>query len=93
VDLHSLRMTFATLALENGASPRAVQELLGHRDLKMTMKVYAQATDRSLRGAINALPFAKATTPAHMLAIDPKQAISGQDLAQNYPKLSEATTA
>jgi len=43
--------------------------------------------------AINALPFAKATAPGHVLAIDHEQPISGQDMTQNYPKLSEAATA
>src|SRR5689334_4848136 len=47
VDLHSLRVTFTTLSLEGGASPKAVQAILGHATLDMTMRVYAKATDRS----------------------------------------------
>jgi integrase len=57
VDLHSLRVTFTTLALENGANPKAVQKILGHSTLAMTMGVYARGTDKSKREAINALPF------------------------------------
>lgn len=37
IDLHSLRVTFTTLALEHGASPKAVQAILGHSTMAMTM--------------------------------------------------------
>lgn len=60
VDLHSLRVTFATLVLDGGANPKAVQAILGHSTLDMTMRVYARATDRAKRETINALPFATA---------------------------------
>jgi integrase len=79
VDLHSLRVTFTTLCLEGGASPKAVQAILGHATLDMTMRVYAKATDRSMREAINALPFAKATAPSHVLTMNG----AGRDLPQN----------
>jgi integrase len=57
VDLHSLRVTFATLAIENGASPRAVQAILGHSTLDLTMKIYTKATDKAAIKAVNSLPF------------------------------------
>jgi len=60
VDLHSLRVSFATLALENGASPKAVQAILGHATLGMTMNVYAKGTEQAKWDAITALPFASA---------------------------------
>lgn len=85
VDLHSLRVTFTTLSLEGGASPKAVQTILGHATLDMTMRVYAKATDRSLREAVNALPFAKATAPAHVLTITDGPA----GLSQNSHKCAE----
>jgi integrase len=69
VDLHSLRVSFATLALENGASPKAVQAILGHSTLQMTMNVYAKATERAKRDAISALPFAKSTAPQHVIPV------------------------
>ena len=89
VDLHSLRVTFTTLSLEGGASPKAVQTILGHATLDMTMRVYAKATDRSMRDAVNALPFAKATAPDHVLSIADK----GQELSQDSHNSLERATA
>jgi len=39
VDLHSLRRTFATSVIYNGVAPASLQELLGHRTLKLTMQI------------------------------------------------------
>jgi integrase len=89
VDLHSLRVTFTTLSLEGGASPKAVQTILGHATLDMTMRVYAKATDRSMREAVNALPFATATAPDHVLSMTDK----GQDLSQDSHNSAERATA
>lgn len=55
VDIHSLRCSFTTLTIANGASPRAVQEILGHSTLDLTMKTYARATEGSKRRAVEAL--------------------------------------
>jgi integrase len=52
VDLHSLRVTFITLALDNGAAAKAIQSIVGHSSLAMTTDVYAKATDHSKRAAI-----------------------------------------
>lgn len=71
VDLHSLRVTFTTLAIDNGASPKAVQEILGHSTLNLTMGVYAKSTERSKRDAVGALPFAKVSPPAHVVPAKP----------------------
>lgn len=69
VDIHSLRGTFATLALEGGATPKAVQEILGHATIAMTMDVYAKATNRGKREAIASLPFAKVSEPEHIVKL------------------------
>ncbi len=69
MDIHSLRVTFTTLAIENGASPKAVQDILGHSTLAMTMAIYAKATERSKREAIDALPFASTSAPAHVISV------------------------
>src|SRR5205823_5663967 len=44
VDLHSLRRTFITEAISNGADPGTVQQLAGHKSLKVTMNVYHKAS-------------------------------------------------
>ena len=67
VDIHSLRVTFTTLSLEHGASPKAVQSILGHSTLALTMGIYAKATERAKRDAISALPFASDSTPKHAI--------------------------
>ena len=41
---HTLRHTYTTNLLSNGAQPKDVQELLGHSDVSTTMNVYAHAS-------------------------------------------------
>jgi integrase len=85
VDIHSLRVTFTTLSLEHGANPRAVQGILGHSTLAMTMGVYAKATERSKRAAVDALPFASATAPDHILAVHDAHTVSTVKKPQSQP--------
>ncbi len=75
VDIHSLRVSFITLAMEHGGNPRAIQAIVGHKSLEMTMKVYAKATDKSKREAINVLPFASVSPPPHIVSLQDAQRV------------------
>ena len=44
---HDLRHTAATMAIESGCDIKSVSRLLGHSDAKMTLKFYAEATERA----------------------------------------------
>ena len=46
---HTLRHTYTSNLLSNGAAPKDVQELLGHSDVSTTMNVYAHATREAKR--------------------------------------------
>ena len=43
---HTLRRTFASLALAAGRDPRWVMGQLGHTDARLTLNVYAQVMQR-----------------------------------------------
>lgn len=51
---HNLRHTFASHLIMNGASLKDVQELLGHKDMTMTLR-YAHLSREHKRTAINRL--------------------------------------
>ncbi len=61
MDLHSLRRTFATSLIAAGADPKSVQELLGHRTLDMTMRIYAKINGQTKRQALGRLPYGRGT--------------------------------
>jgi integrase len=72
VDIHSLRRTFATNLIVNNVDPKSVQELLGHKTLAMTMRIYAKVRGQTKRQAVGRLSYGGgATGPAHRLEMSP----------------------
>ncbi|WP_167958698.1 site-specific integrase [Anaerosporobacter faecicola] len=45
-DYHSLRHTHVTKLVEAGANPKDVQFRLGHKDIKVTLEIYAELTEK-----------------------------------------------
>jgi integrase len=54
---HDLRHTFASYLVMNGVSLKAVQQLLGHKEIRMTMR-YSHLSQDHLQDAVNKLSFA-----------------------------------
>lgn len=52
---HRLRHTYTSNLLSLGATPKEVQELLGHSDVNMTLNVYAHAARDSKRNCVKLL--------------------------------------
>ena len=52
---HDLRRTNATMLMASGASIRDAQELLGHKDPRMLLGVYAKSTSEGKRAAVDRL--------------------------------------
>lgn len=46
-NIHALRYTFASTSAENHITPNTMQEILGHADIKTTLKIYTHATQNS----------------------------------------------
>jgi integrase len=93
VDLHSLRRTFATKLIESGADPKSVQELLGHRTLDMTMRLYAKIRGSAKRQAINRLTFGTAVAPQDVLPYPGNGGVSVQESPQMVTSPSKAANA
>ena len=60
VVLHSTRHSFATELIRNGADPKSVQSLMGHKTLDLTLRIYAKVNSKQKHEAIKQLPFSSA---------------------------------
>lgn len=49
ITLHGFRHTHASLLFESGATPKDVQERLGHKDIKTTMNIYTHVTPNKIK--------------------------------------------
>lgn len=58
---HTLRHTYTSNLLTNGATPKDVQELLGHSDVSTTMNIYAHSSRESRKATARLLDTAVAT--------------------------------
>lgn len=55
VGVHSLRHSAATAMLEAGVNLKAVSDLLGHADIRMTANTYGHVSDAAARSAMESL--------------------------------------
>lgn len=49
---HSLRHTFASINIENGADVKTISEILGHSDVDVTLKIYTHTSNKAKRKAV-----------------------------------------
>lgn len=52
-DFHSLRHTHATMLIESGISPKAVQKRLGHERIETTLQTYVHDTEKMQHDAVD----------------------------------------
>jgi integrase len=53
--MHQIRHSFATIAFEAGLQPKAVQEILGHRQISTTMDIYTDFRQQAINDAASIL--------------------------------------
>lgn len=59
---HALRHTFATRCIDMGADAKSLSEILGHADIKTTLKLYVHPSMERKRHCIEQLDFLKSGT-------------------------------
>jgi integrase len=80
VDLHSLRRTFATNLITSGADPESVRQLMGHKTLEMTMKIYTKIRSQTKRQALTKLTYGQgAVAPDYVVEYPGKDGFSVQN--------------
>ena len=73
-DFHTLRKTFDTNLQRNGIPPRVVMELMGHGDIRLTMKTYTDASRLRTHEAIKTLPSFNIQNPG--LQLGPQEMVA-----------------
>ena len=73
VTIHSLRHSFASVALDNGVPIKALQRALGHAKASMTLDTYAHLIEESMGAAIDNLDNAFRCRKAPVLDIDKRR--------------------
>ena len=66
IRFHDIRHTFGTRAVDGGAPLSAVKEVMGHADIRTTMR-YVHATDEGKRKAVEAAAKVRVSAPASLL--------------------------
>lgn len=77
VHFHSLRHTFATRCLENGADITSLSRLLGHTSVKMTLDTYTDSMLENRRAAISAVDFLLSSSSQKFIEIQNLKKIVG----------------
>ena len=55
IHFHGLRHTFSNMLFEMNENPKAIQQLLGHRDVKTTITVYNSVDNEYIRNTTDKL--------------------------------------
>ena len=66
VRLHDLRHTAATLMLQEGIHPKAVQEIMGHASISTTLGIYGHVTPGMREQAANVMDDLLAPIPVEL---------------------------
>ena len=66
---YDLRHAFATYALDTGADPKAVSEVMGHSDMSMVHKHYQHVLSRQRKAVMDYAPLPSlGTSPGHTIS-------------------------
>lgn len=52
-NFHSLRHTFASIAIQHNVDPKTLSEILGHADVKITLNLYVHSNEKQKQNCVN----------------------------------------